>query len=185
MLFALAFTMAFPFVTRRLFDDALPSGEFSQVAVLLGALGIAFLISLIAGLRQAYASAWISGAVVRDLRGQMFGKLQTLSTGWFQRHQQGDVLTRLFTDVAVVEQGLTSTLRDGLFQLLSLTLSTVVMLTLNLTLGLIVLIGVPLVAVVYRSMASGAQKRGLAVQQDTGALMGVAAENYSAEPVVK
>jgi len=185
MLFALAFTLMFPFVTRRLFDEALPSGEFSQVVTLLGALGVAFLISLVAGLRQAYASAWISGAVVRDLRGQMFGKLQTLSTGWFQRHQQGDVLTRLFTDVAIVEQGLTSTLRDGLFQLLSLTLSTVVMLTLDLTLGLIVLVGVPLVAVVYRTMAAGAQKRGLAVQQDTGALMGVAAENYSAEPVVK
>ena len=105
---------------------------------------------------------------MRDLRGQMFGKLQTLSTGWFQRHQQGDVLTRLFTDVAVVEQGLTSTLRDGLFQLLSLALSTIVMLTLNLTLGLIVLIGVPLVAVVYRTMAAGAQKRAVAVQPDTG-----------------
>jgi ATP-binding cassette subfamily B protein len=185
MLFALAFTLVFPFVTRRLFDEALPSGEFSQVMTLLGALGVAFLISLFAGLRQAYASAWISGAVVRDLRGQMFGKLQTLSTGWFQRHQQGDVLTRLFTDVAVVEQGLTQTLREGLFQILSLVLSSIVMLTLDLRLGIIVLLGVPLVAVVYRTMAAGAQKRGLAVQQDTGALMGVAAENYSAEPVVK
>ena len=185
MLFALAFTMAFPFVTRRLFDVALPSGEFSQVAVLLGALGIAFLISLIAGLRQAYASAWISGAVVRDLRGQMFAKLQTLSTGWFHRHQQGDVLTRLFTDVAVVEQGLTQTLREGLFQMLSLVVSSIVMMTIDWRLGVIVLVGVPLVAVVYRTMAAGAQKRGLAVQQDTGALMGVAAENYAAEPVVK
>ncbi len=185
MLFALAFTLVFPFVTRRLFDEALPSGEFSQVMTLLGALGVAFLISLVAGLRQAYASAWISGAVVRDLRGQMFGKLQTLSTGWFQRHQQGDVLTRLFNDVAVVEAGLTQTLREGLFQILSLVLSSIVMLTLDPQLGIIVLLGVPLVAVVYRTMAAGAQKRGLAVQQDTGALMGVAAENYSAEPVIK
>ena len=185
MLFALAFTLVFPFVTRRLFDVALPSGEFSQVVTLLGALGVAFLISLVAGLRQAYASAWISGAVVRDLRSQMFGKLQTLSTGWFQRHQQGDVLTRLFTDVAVVEQGLTQTLREGLFQILTLVLASIVMLTLNFRLGIIVLVGVPLVAIVYRTMAAGAQKRGLAVQQDTGALMGVAAENYAAEPVVK
>lgn len=189
MLFSLAFTTVFPFVTKALFDTALPNAMagqgFGGVLSLLIGLGIAFLISLLAGLRQAYQSAWISGAVVRDLRGQMFGKLQTLSTGWYRRHQQGDVLTRLFSDVMVLEQGLTTTLRDGIFQMLSLVVSSIVMLTLNVVLGIIVLVGAPLVAIVYRSMASGAQSRGLAVQQDTGALMTIAAENYDAEPVVK
>jgi Flp pilus assembly protein TadD len=75
-------------------------------------------------LRQAYQSAWISSAVVRDIRSQMFAKLQTLSTGWFHRHQQGDVLTRLFNDVMILEQGLTATLRDGIFQSLSLVVSS-------------------------------------------------------------
>jgi ABC-type multidrug transport system fused ATPase/permease subunit/CRP-like cAMP-binding protein len=185
MLFALAFNTVFPFVTRTLFDTALPSGEFIQVLQLLIGLGIALLVSLFAGLRQAYLSAWVSGAVVRDMRAQMFEKLQILSTGWFRRHQQGDVLTRLFSDVAVVEQGLASTLRDGIFQVLSLVVSAIVMLTLNLWLGLLVLAAAPLVALVYRAMSAGARDRGLAVQEDTAALMGVAAENYAAEPVVK
>ncbi len=35
MLLSLAFTVAYPFVTQRLFDGALPSGEFSQVLTLL------------------------------------------------------------------------------------------------------------------------------------------------------
>jgi ABC-type multidrug transport system fused ATPase/permease subunit/pSer/pThr/pTyr-binding forkhead associated (FHA) protein len=185
MLLALAFTTVFPFATRALFDTALPSGEFSQVLALLAALAVAFVISLLAGLRQAYLSAWVSGAVVRDVRGNMFGNLQNLSTGWFKRHQQGDVLTRLFNDVLILEQGLTSTLRDGIFQLLSLIVSAVVMLTISWQMGIIVLFGAPLVGFVYRSMGKGAQKRSLAVQEDTGALMTVAAENYSAEPVVK
>jgi len=189
MLFSLAFATVFPFVTKALFDTVLPEAiatqQFGGIASLLGGLGIAFIVSLLAGLRQAYQSAWISGAVVRDLRSQMFGKLQTLSTGWFRRHQQGDVLTRLFNDVMVLEQGLTTTLREGIFQSLSLVVSSIVMLTLNPLLGIIVLIGAPLVAVVYKSMATGAQSRGLAVQQDTGALMNIAAENYDAEPVVK
>src|SRR5262245_23789888 len=62
MLFALAFTTAFPFVTRQLFDTALPEAtatqEFGGVAKLLGALAIAFVISLVAGLRQAYLTAY-------------------------------------------------------------------------------------------------------------------------------
>jgi len=185
MLLALLFNMVFPFVTRALFDTAIPSGQFSQVLSLLTALGVALVISLLAGLRQAYLSAWISGAVVRDLRMTMFSRLQRLPTPWFARHQQGDVLTRLFSDVMMVEQGLTSTIRDGIFQLLSLVVSAIVMLTISPLLGVIVLAGAPLVAIVYRRMSKGARTRGLALQEDTSALMGVAAENYSAEPVVK
>jgi ABC-type multidrug transport system fused ATPase/permease subunit len=185
MLFALAFTTVFPFATRALFDTALPSGQFSQVAALLGALAVAFVISLLAALRQTYLSAWVSGSVVRDVRAEMFGNLQALSTGWYKRHQQGDVLTRLFNDVLIVEQGLTSTLRDGIFQVLSLVVSAVVMLTISWVLGLIVLVGAPLVAFVYRVMGKGARRRSLAVQEDTGALTTIAAENYAAEPVVK
>jgi ABC-type protease/lipase transport system fused ATPase/permease subunit len=185
MLFALGFNMVFPFATRALFDTALPSGEFSQVLRLLVGLAVVFVISMLAGLRQTYLSAWISGAVVRDVRGGMYDKLQDLPAAWYKRHQQGDVLTRLFSDVMVVEQGLTSTLRDGLFQMLSLVVSGIVMLTISPLLGVIVLVGAPLVAIVYRVMGKGAQKRGLALQEDTGALMGVAAENYAAEPVVK
>ncbi|MDG2114623.1 MAG: FHA domain-containing protein, partial [Actinomycetota bacterium] len=82
MLLSLAFIAAFPFATRRLFDTALPSGEFSEVISLLVLLGIAFVVSLVAGLRQAYQSAWVSGAVVRDIRTRMFDRLQGLPEAW-------------------------------------------------------------------------------------------------------
>jgi ATP-binding cassette subfamily B protein len=185
MLLALAFTAAFPLVTRQLFDVALPSGEFSQVLVLLVGLGIAFAISLAAGLRQAYQSAWVSGAVVRDLRQQMFDRLQILPAGWYHRYQQGDVLSRLFSDVAAVQSGLSDTIGQGIFQALTLVVSAIIMFTISLPLGILVLVGAPLVALVYRVMAKGAQDRSLDMREENSALLSVAAENYSAIPVVK
>jgi len=80
MLFGLGFTMVFPFAFRRLLDTAIPSGEFSQVLSILTVLGVAFVVSLLAGLRRAYLSAYVSGSVVRQLRMEMFGKLQTMSS---------------------------------------------------------------------------------------------------------
>jgi ABC-type multidrug transport system fused ATPase/permease subunit len=185
MLFGLGFTMVFPFAFRRLLDKAIPSGEFSQVLSILTVLGVAFLISLLAGLRRAYLSAYVSGSVVRQIRIEMFGKLQTLSSGWFSRHEQGDVLSRLFSDVAVLEQGLSQTIREGAFQMLSLIVSAVVLLTLNVVLAVIVLLGAPVIALVYRAMSSGAQKRGIAVQEETGSVFSTSTENYSAQSVVK
>jgi ABC-type multidrug transport system fused ATPase/permease subunit len=183
--FGLLFTVVFPFALRRLIDQAIPSRHFSEVLKLVSFLGVAFLISLLADLRRTYQAAWVSGSVVRQIRTEMFGRLQDLDVAWFTRHQQGDVMSRLFSDVSMVEQGLSQTLREGLFQLLSLVVSAAVLLTLNPLLGAIVIAGAPLVGVVYRVMSGGARKRSVAVQERIGSLLSVTIENYMAQPVVK
>ncbi len=185
MLLGLAFTMVFPFVSRRLFDTAIPSGEFSQVLSLLGVLGVAFVISLLAGLRRAYVTAYVSSSVVMDVRRQMFDRLQLLDTAWFHRHQQGDVLSRMFSDVGMVQRGLSETLSEGAFQAISLVVAAIVMVNLDPLLGGIVLVGAPLVAVVYRLMGEGARKRSLAVQEQSSQLLSISGENYAAGQVVK
>ncbi len=185
MLFGLAFTVVFPFVFRSLLDTAIPSGEFSQVLQLLAVLTIAVAVSLLAGLRQAYLSAVVSGSVVRQLRQEMFTKLQYNSQSWYSQHQQGDVLSRLFSDVGLLEQGLSETLRGGVVQVLSLVVSATVLVVLNPPLAVIVLLGAPIIAVVYKAMAKGALRRSVAVQEETGGVLSVASENYGAQPVVK
>ncbi len=185
MLLSLAFTVAYPFVTKQLFDEAIPNGELSQVFTLLGALGGAFAITLVAGLRQTYQSASISTSVVRDLQEELFARLQTVPDAWVARHPQGDVLSRMMNDVRRVESGLTTAIDGGIFQVVSLIVSTVIMLRVNLVLGLVVLAGAPIVGLVYRRMGAGAQSRSIAVQEEGGAVMTLAAENYQANAVVK
>ena len=185
MLLGLAFTMVFPFVFRALLDTAIPSGEYSQVLQLLGVLFVAFVVSLAAGLRQAYLSAVVSGSVVRQLRLEMFTTMQGLSQRWYTQHQQGDVLSRLFSDVGMLEQGLSQTLRGGLIQVLTLVVSATVLVVLNPLLAVVVLLGAPVIGLVYKAMAAGAQKRSIAVQEETGGVLSVASENYGAQPVVK
>ncbi|HYF45661.1 MAG TPA: ABC transporter transmembrane domain-containing protein, partial [Acidimicrobiales bacterium] len=191
MLLGLAFTVVFPFAFQRLIDGPLTPdeqgrlGEFSDVVPILGLVGAVFVVSLVADLRRAYVSAVVSNSVVRQLRQEIFDRLQVLEMAWFGRHQQGDVYGRLFTDVNVLEQGLSQAVRDGMFQALSLVVTAAVLVKLNWQLALIVLVGAPLVAVVYRFMAGGAQERSIAVQEEMSQVMGVAAENYAAQPVVK
>jgi len=185
MLFGLAFTTVFPFAMRRLLDSAIPHRDFGQVVRIVTVLGVAFVVSLVAALRRAYLSAYVSSSVTRDLRVDMFTRLQSLSAGWFGNQQQGDVLSRLFSDVGQLEGAISGTIREGIFQFLSIAVSAVVLLTLDPLLAVIVIVGAPLVAIVYRVMSSGAQKRSLAVQEELGNTYGVAGENYSAQAVVK
>lgn len=185
MIMSLAFTSVYPFVTRRLFDDVIPSGEFSRVISLLGALLLAFAVSLAAGLRRTYQSAYISGAVVRDLRHGMFARVQRLQTSELSGYPQGDMLARMFGDIGRLEGGLSAMINTGVFQFVSLVVAGAIMLTVNPLLGLVVIIGAPIVGYVYRRMGAGAQERSVQLQEDHAALMTVAAENYQAGPVVR
>ena len=185
LLFGLAFTVVFPFAFKQLLDKAIPSGHFNQVIDILAVLLAAFIVSLLAGLRGAYLSAYVSASVVRQLRREMFVKMQSLPQSWYSQRQQGDVLSRLFSDVGQLEQGLSQTLRGGLSQILSLVVSAIVLIILNPLLAAITLIGAPVIGAVYKAMANGAQKRSLAVQEETGSVLSVASENYGAQPVVK
>ena len=62
---------------------------------------------------------------------EMFVKMQTLPQSWYSQRQQGDVLSRLFSDVGMLEQGLSQTLRGGLSQILSLVVSAIVLVILE------------------------------------------------------
>lgn len=185
MLMGLGFTTVFPFVFRELVDSAIPSGEWSQVTTLLGLLAIALAVSLLAGLRRSYLSAYVSTSVIITLRTRMFERLQKLSPGWFHRREQGDVLSRFLSDVGEVESGFSAVLRDGAFQALSLVVSMVVLVALHPVLAIIVISGVPIIAFIYLKMSDGALKRSMAVQEQSGALLNVLSENYAAQPVVK
>jgi ABC-type multidrug transport system fused ATPase/permease subunit len=185
LLVQLSFSVAFPFAFRHLLDDALPNRDLDAAIQTIVSLAVLFGISMLAGVRAAYLSGYVSSAIVRQLRAEMFSRLQMQSPAWFAQRQQGDVLSRLMGDVAVYERGLSQALRDGTFQLLSLLASAGVLVTLSLPLGGLVVGGAALVGIVYRIMGRHIQRRSVAVQEDTGALLSVAAENVAAQPVVR
>jgi len=185
MLLSLAFTMAFPFAFRRLIDDALPSGQMSEVLGVLTFLGVAFAVSSVANLRRSYLSAYVSSAIVRRIRTEMFDRIQVLSMRWFAGRQQGDVISRVVSDVTELEFGLSQTLREGLFQAVSLVAGCVVLFLLEPVLAVVVIAGLPAIVLVYRKMSAGFLDRSLGVQTETGALVALSTENFAAQPVVK
>ncbi len=185
LLLSLAFAVAFPFVTKRLLDTAIPSGKWSEVAQLLGILAVAFVVSLCAQVRQQYVSAYVSSSIVRTIRSTMFSRLQVLPGSWYARHDQGDVISRVVSDVEMVEGGLSNLLQEGLGQIVALAVSLVVCVTLDWRLALVTVAGAPIIAIVFQRMRAGAMRRSLEAQEESGKLMSVITENLQAQQVVK
>jgi ABC-type multidrug transport system fused ATPase/permease subunit len=82
----------------------LVAAAFVAVTVAEGAVSFA----------DEYLTAWVAERFVLVLRTRVFDHLQRLSLTFFQRHQAGDVLTRLTGDVSAIEELMLSGLNQAL-----------------------------------------------------------------------
>jgi len=57
---------------------------------------------------QYYLMSFVGQSVIRDLRNQMFVKLEEMSVGFFVRHSTGELLSRMNNDVALVQGAMTN-----------------------------------------------------------------------------
>ncbi|MFO0698527.1 MAG: ABC transporter transmembrane domain-containing protein [Nitrospira sp.] len=52
---------------------------------------------------HSYLTAWVSQTVVADFRKHLFGHLQKLTVSFFARRRTGELLSRLMSDVTVIQ----------------------------------------------------------------------------------
>jgi ATP-binding cassette subfamily B protein len=102
---------------------------------------------------------------VRELRQDVFDKLQTLSLSYFDQHSHGDLMSRLTNDVENVNAVLSENIASFISSLLTLVGVVVMMLALNVPLALLSLIVLPGMAAMTRYIARNTRK-GFREQQD-------------------
>src|SRR6185436_16315134 len=114
--------------------------------------GLFFLLTVIVVMATAtwarfYLISWLGERVIADIRREVFSHLLTLSPAWFEQTRTGEVISRLTTDTALLEQivgtSVSMALRNGLLGSGALVL---LMLT-SWKLTLLVLLTVPVVIV--------------------------------------
>jgi ABC transporter fused permease/ATP-binding protein len=109
--------LVYPQAARNAVDIGLASGSMDKLNQLTWVLVAVFLIQAGFIYIRHYLMSWLGEKVVADLRVQVFAKLLRLPPGWFQERHTGEILSRLASDVTVVE-GLVGTelsmaLRNG------------------------------------------------------------------------
>jgi ATP-binding cassette subfamily B protein len=97
-----------PWLTKIALDRAVPTADTQ----LLGTLAAIYIASLAAAAALEYArtllTTWIGQHVMLDLRGQVFSRLQRLELAFFDRNPVGRLMTRVTSDVEVLNEMFTS-----------------------------------------------------------------------------
>ena len=53
---------------------------------------------------ETYMTGWVGERILADLRNQLFGHLQDLSLGFYERNRAGVLISRMTNDVEAIDQ---------------------------------------------------------------------------------
>src|SRR5450830_557272 len=149
-----------------------------RIAVLMTVAGVG---TWLAGSWQAWIMAGVSQYAVRDMRRDLFEHLQTLSMSYFDRHSQGDLMSRLTNDMDAISQTLSQDLTSLVSNVFSVAAIIGIMLVLNRWLALAAFVMMPFMFLLTGGIMSRTRALFLEQQRTVGALNGVMDETVSAQ----
>ncbi len=124
----------------RVLDGSQPKLLWTYVLIITGSF---FVRDAMNSLRIRLNNAF-EQSVVRDLRCDLYNKLQRLPTQWFEQRATGDLLTRVSEDVTSVERVLIDGIEQGIVSVLQILGIGIALCYLNVTLTLWMLIPIPI-----------------------------------------
>ncbi|MBW4473821.1 MAG: ABC transporter ATP-binding protein/permease [Stenomitos rutilans HA7619-LM2] len=159
-----------PFLLGWSIDHLIAKGNLSGLLLLLGLLGLVYLIGVWAIRGQIWRVGFIMQRLLAHLRQDIFTKIQSLPLGFFDRSEAGDLMSRLLNDVNTVNQAFGQTIAQMLGNTFSLIGIVIAMLTINLQLGLLSNLVVPLMIFTTGLFARWARARFRVTRQTIGEL---------------
>jgi ATP-binding cassette subfamily B protein len=151
-------------------DNLILQGNLPGLLWMLVALTVIYLV----GVWAIRGQIWRMGAIVQRLLGQLrqdiFDKIQSLPVSFFDRSEAGDLMSRLLNDVNTVNQAFGLTIPQVLGQTFSLVGIIIAMLSINLQLGLLSNLVVPLMIFTTGFFSRWARSRFRLTRQTIGDL---------------
>ena len=137
-------------LTGRIIDEGLIGRDLGALVTLIGlSLGVTLLSNLV-GMLESYLNTWVSQHITFNMRNRMFRHLQGMSQRFFTSNHQGDLITRMTSDISGVQQIIAGTFTSIISNLLTLVVAAVAMYQKNWVLATVGIVIVPLFALPTR-----------------------------------
>ena len=137
-------------LTGRIIDEGLIGRNLKMlITLILVSLGVTFGSHLI-GVGESYLNNWIAQHISFDMRNKMYHHLQKMSQRFFTSNNQGDIITRMTSDISGVERVVTSTFTSILSNTITLICAIVIMFRQNQILAVVGMLVIPLFVIPTR-----------------------------------
>lgn len=141
-------------ITGRIVDKALVNPDMGKLLQLCLAALAAVGISQVIGVLESYINSWISQRIIFDMKNQMYAHLQQMPHAFFTSEKQGDIITRMNTDINGVSSVISGTLTSIVSNVATLVTTLVALLTMSWKLALIGIVVIPLLIIPSRMVGN-------------------------------
>ncbi len=159
--------------------------NITRMGVILGVAALVYLGGAGFSYLQGFTMAGVTQRTMSGLRREVEAKMSRLPLRYFDSHPHGDVLSRVTNDI----DNLTTTIQQGLSQLLTSFLTIIgvlsMMLWISPLLAVVAIVTIPLAFVITFVIARRSQVQFAAQWRQTGTLNGLVEETHSGHELVQ
>lgn len=138
-------------ITGRIVDQALVGQDMALLIRLLLMAFVALTASQMVGVLESYINAWISQRIIFDMKNQMYHHLQYMPHSFFTTEKQGDIITRMNTDISGVSTVISGTLSSIVSNIATVVTTLLALLSMSWQLALVGIAIIPLLVLPTRS----------------------------------
>jgi len=159
--------------------------DFTALAKVLMLVLVLYVLASVFAYLQGYLLNGIVQRTILKLRAEIEDKLNKLPLSYLDKHQRGEVLSRVTNDIDNISQSLQQTLSQTLTSLLTVVGVLAMMLIISPLLAIVALIAIPLSLAVTMVIAKKSQPKFVAQWRSTGELNARVEETFTGHSLVK
>ena len=175
-------TALFNFTYSHLFTEYNPENVLLLLAI------VTIFVSLLSNLFR-YMGAWtvenMRTRTLQRMRNEMFSKVVDMNVGYFSDQRKGDIISKITSDVGVVQFCITNTLQVAFREPFLIIGYTVMMVAISWELALFSVLFLPVVALIIGSIVKRLRHPARTSQQRMGELVSTLDESLSSIKVIK
>ncbi|MCR4557737.1 MAG: ABC transporter ATP-binding protein/permease [Saccharofermentans sp.] len=137
------FTLLPSIITGKILDDGLLKKDFNALVYYIILSLVVTLAASLIGVAENYINTWIAQHITFDMRNQMYSHIQKMSQRFFTTNNQGDIITRMTSDIDGVKMVVTNTFSSILSNSITLIIAMIAMFQKNWILALVGIVIVP------------------------------------------
>jgi len=185
LLLATATALAPPFLSKYAVDYGIRQHDLKALSWIVAIFLLAGLANWGMSYLQTYLTGWVGERILADLRNKLFGHLQRLSLGFYERNRAGVIISRLTNDVEALDQLVTDGVTSLVQNTLTLVGTAILLFVLDWRLALATLAVIPLMSiatVIFRVRSTRAYR---AVRERLGLVTATLAEDIAGMRMVQ
>ena len=139
-------------ITGRVVDEALVGKDMKLLIQLLLLAFMTLAASQVISVLESYINAWISQRIIFDMKNQMYDHLQHMPHSFFSTEKQGDIITRMNTDISGVSSVISGTLSSIVSNIATVVTTLVALFSMSWQLAIVGIFVIPLLILPTRSV---------------------------------